>query len=88
MKLGKFRSQSDQMAEQSRQNRIAKSAPQTATTPASGLISTGELLQQRLANLREHGRAIASAFNVDEQALWEEMLHRSRGGDQPWTKGR
>jgi len=67
------------ISEAARLNRIAKELPITAKARADGITSSAELLAARLTNLYQHGRQIAATFRVDEHAIWEEMLARSRG---------
>jgi len=74
-----YRRARNDIAEQSRLNRIAKTQTPNAKPPVDGITSSAELLAARLTNLFEHGRQIAGAFRIDEQAVWEEMLARSRG---------
>jgi len=76
---GQRRTAAINISEEARLNRIAKDLPITAKAPADGIVSQAHLLGQRLTNLFEHGQQIAATFHVDEQAIWEEMLARSRG---------
>jgi hypothetical protein len=79
---GQQRRAAKQMSQDAKLNRIAHTTPLTTAQPTGGLVSSAELLAQRLSNLREHGRAISAAFRINEEDIWTDMLARSRGQRQ------
>ena len=78
MTLRRYRRQAGDIAQQATLNRIAKTTPPTTAAPTDGLTSSAEQLGLALTALFEHGQRIASVYRVDTEAVWNEMLHRSR----------
>jgi hypothetical protein len=67
------------MSQDAALNRIARTTPLTTPAPTSGLVSQAEQLAMRLQTLFEFGQRIAGEFHVGTEAVWTDMLERSRG---------
>jgi hypothetical protein len=76
---GQRRTAAKNISQESKLNRIAHTTTPLSKPPTDGLVSSAQLLAERLHNLREHGRAISAAFRITEEDIWTEMLARSRG---------
>ena len=76
---GKQRSAANRMSEDAKLNRIARTTPLLSPQPTDGLRSSAEALGDGLRALYSQGQRLAGMFRVDETAIWEEMLARSKG---------
>jgi hypothetical protein len=76
---GQRRQAASELSESAKINRIARTTALTTPAPTSGLVSQAEQLAIRLQTLFEFGQRIAGEFHVDTEAVWTDMLERSRG---------
>jgi hypothetical protein len=79
MVLNRYRRQASKISQDTKLNRIARTTPLTSPQPTDSLTSSAQQLGYALTSLFEHGQRIAQVYRVDTEAVWTEMLERSRG---------
>jgi hypothetical protein len=79
MVLNRYRREASKISQDTKLNRIARTTPLTTPHPTDGLTSSAEALALNLDQLFAVGQSIAHRFRVDTEAVWTDMLERSRG---------
>jgi hypothetical protein len=76
---GQRRKAAEQISTDAKLNRIARAVPLATPQPTDGLTSQAEELGRALTQLFQLGQSIAARYRVDTEAVWTDMLERSRG---------